>query len=447
MQELYDKPLPNNIEAERMILGCVVLTNELFAEVAAKLNVGDFFLRSHQILFETFGVLTARQSSIDPVSILEELRATGQLEAVGNASYVASLFDGVPRFSNVDAYIEIVRGKSILRDLARSGSQIIAAALDAEDLPGEQLVRARRVIESIEDRRPQVELYSALQASEDYDAQLRALYASERPFLGVATNCYEFDYKLGGLQRTDLIVQAARPSMGKTSGMLRIASGVAQSRHNDSPVQVVFSLETPPKELSFRLRCGLAKVDSLAVRNKRATQTDMERLEAIKEVIAEWKLFFFGQAHGAGNVLEQAVLLRRVEREHKRIDAVYVDHLSFCHHPAARENRSRELDLITQEMKRMAERHNAPLIVLSQLSRANTARQDKRPTLSDLRESGAIEQNADVVIFLHREHYYDPRADPTLAEWNIAKQRNGPTGAIEMHFDARYAWFENRSKT
>lgn len=449
MQDLFDKPLPSHTEAEQSILGSIMLNNELLAETLAVLEVDDFFLPSHRTILHCYCAMSGRGEALDPVTVMEELRRNGELDRIGGATYIAGLIGGnCTRFpESLQTHLKTVKGLSMLRQLAKAGSAITCAALDAEELPEDQIARARRQIERIEDRRPLPELRSALMACDEYDARLAELYESDKPFLGVGTNCYKLDYQLGGMQRTDLIVVAARPSMGKTAALGRLAAGVAQSKHNGNPVQVIFTLETPPRELSFRMRCGMAKVDSLTVRNKRATERDFQRLAAIKEVMAEWKLFFFGQEDGAGSVREQAALLRRVEREHGHIDAIYLDHLSFCHMGTRVDTRARELDLITQAQKQMAVRHDAPFVVLSQLSRANMARGNKRPTLSDLRESGGIEQNADVVIFLHREFYYDKRADPTLAEWDIAKQRNGPLMTIEMNFDARYAWFENRVET
>lgn len=446
---VYEKPLPNHTVSEQATLGSIMLNNELLAETRAVLEIDDFFLPSHRTILETYEVMAARGEAIDPVTVMEEMRRAGTIERVGGGTYLAGLVGGdCTRFpESLQSHLKAIKNASILRQLAKAGSLITCEALDADGLPDEQLSKARRLIERIEDRRPLPDLRSALMACDEYDDRLRALYDSERPFLGVGTGCYNLDYQLGGLQRSDLIIIAARPSMGKTAALGRIAAGVAQSKFNDDPVQVVFTLETPPKELAFRLRCGLGKVDSLKVRNKGAKAPDFQRLEMIKQVMAEWRLFFFGQEDGASNVREQAALLRRVQREYGRIDAIYLDHLSFCYYGSDVGNRARELDLITQEHKRMAVRHDAPFVVLSQLSRANTTRTEKRPTLSDLRESGQIEANADVVIFVHRECYYDKKADPTLAEWNIAKQRNGPLATIEMNFDARYAWFENRTET
>lgn len=447
--DTYEKPLPNHTVSEQAILGSIMLNNELLAETRAVLEIDDFFLPSHRTILETYEAMAERGEALDPVTVMEEMRRVGTLDRVGGATYIAGLIGGdCTRFpESLQTHLNAVKDSSILRQLAKAGSLITCEALDAEDLPDNQLSKARRLIERIEDRRPLPDLRSALMACDEYDARLSALYDSDRPFLGIGTGCYKLDFQLGGMQRSDLIIVAARPSMGKTAALGRLAAGVAQSRDNDNPVQVVFTLETPPKELAFRLRCGMGKVDSLTVRNKRATVQDFQRLERAKQVMAEWKLFLFGQEDGAGSVREQAALLRRVQREHGHIDAIYLDHLSFCSFDRQTQSRAIELDLITQEQKRMAVRHDAPFVVLSQLSRANSARGEKRPQLSDLRDSGGIEQNADVVIFLHREFYYDKRADPTLAEWNIAKQRNGPLATVEMNFDSRYAWFENRIET
>lgn len=444
LKDVLDKPLPHNTDAERMLLGIILLDNLVLGEVAARLTARDFFVPSNGKIFAAMCKLHERTGMVEPVSLCDELRATGDIDGVGGAAYIASLFDGCPRFSNVEPYIRLVLDASTARRLINASNAAMTRAIDDEILPDAQITTLRKDLDDIEAGRTISEGYTGGEAVELYLRELGELYASEKPFLGVATGLNALDYTLGGMQREDLILVGARPSMGKTSAAARLVQGVAESRFNDEGQTIVFSLEMSPESFAARLACGIAKVDSQRARNKRLTREEWTRLADAQARIAGWPLTIYG-GQDAASVQSQGAILRKIERKHKRINAVFCDHLGFCQYSGRHtDNNNVLLDWITKYQKALAKQFGIPYILLSQLSRANESRANKRPQLSDLRDSGSLEQNADVVIFPHREHYYDKNADETEAEWNIAKQRNGALRTITLNWEPTFAWFENR---
>jgi replicative DNA helicase len=387
--------------------------------------------------------LHARTGVIDPIALADELRRSGEIDEVGGAAYIASLFDGVPRFSTLTNYLRLVKDAAISRALISTGNGIAARAVDGSEQPEDMLAQARKEIDEIELSRAVSSGQAGDIAIGEYIAELEELYNSEKPFLGLGTGIYSLDYSMGGFQRGELVVVGARPSMGKTAAAARIIQGMAEYRYNEEPVIVIFSLEMKTSAFMARIVHGLARVDAMRARNKQLTKEEWSRLFAAHAQVAKWKVVVFG-LKDANTPAAQNAAIRRVQREHGKVSAVFLDHLGFCSFPGIRtDNRNVLWDEVTRAQKAIALAYNVPFVVLCQLSRANESRADKRPMLSDLRESGGIEQNADAVIFVHRENYYDKAANPILAEWIIAKQRNGVTRTVELRYDEKLAWFDN----
>lgn len=437
-------PMPSKHDAERLILGCILLVNDLLAEVAAHLLPTDFFFPAHAKVYRAMLTLHKRTGIVDPTALADEMRAVGTLDEVGDLAFIASLYEGAPRFSNVDSYVRLVKDAATSRALIASANAAMQRAFADDVLPDEQLATLRRALDQIEARRAVANGLSGGEAVEAHLAELRTLYASDKHFLGVGTGLMELDYTLGGLQRGELIVIAARPSMGKTAAAARIVQGVAEFKLNDPGVIVAFTLEMSKAAFGSRLAYGIGKVDSQRARNKRLTRTEQGYLEEARDRIAQWPLVIF-DATEAPTVQAQSAIVRQMQRQHGTINAVVVDYLGLCKFAGSNsDNENWLLDEISKQHKEIAKRFNAPVVLLSQLSRANEKRGDKRPMLSDLRSSGGIEQNADVVIFLHNEGYYDKHAIQNVTEWIVAKQRNGALRTIEMKWEPTYAWFDNR---
>lgn len=436
--------MPANAEAERMVLGCILLDNALLADAAAQISASDFFTPSNAKVFRAMGSLHERTGAIDPLSLKDELRASGELDAVGGAAYVAGLLDGVPRFPSIDAYLRLVKDAATSRALIALGNQVMRRALDDSELPDAQLAQVRYAVDQIEAKRTVAQGMTGGAAVNEYLHKIKTLQDSGRPFLGVATGLTELDYTLGGLQRGDLIIIGARPSMGKTSAAARMVQGIAESPLNERGQIVVFSLEMSRVDFAARLACGIVGLNSERARNGQLNRNEWALLAEAEERIASWPLTIFGSEDGT-SVQAHGALLRQLQREHGAINGVFVDHLGFCTYAGYDTDKLTVLfDRITKYQKQLAKQFNVPFVILSQLSRANEARGNKRPMLSDLRDSGAIEQQADVVIFPHRENYYDKNAPEDEAEWAIAKQRNGALRTLTLKWTGRCAWFDNQ---
>lgn len=435
--------VPHDLEAERVLIGCVLLNNQMYADVAAELRTSDFFLVSHREIWDAIGGVLGRGIALDFITLAEQLRAQDRLEKVGGVSAISRLTDGIPRFSNLEEYVRIVKGKSISRQLLNTGAVISSLGYDLSRTPEEQLDEAHRQLVAIS-AGDNGKLVTAGEVGFRTIQDLEDFLASERAYTGIATGLTDLDFAMGGMQRGDLIIDAARPSMGKTALALRMTQGVAESRHNEDPVQIFFSTEMSEDSLIRRLQFGVGGVDSAKIRAKRLDREDWRKILAAQERIANWKLVIDDKAR---TTMEMRRAIRRAVREYGKIDVIYQDHIGLVNgKPAPHENRNREVGRITWEMKEIAKEFNAPFVALCQLSRANQARPDKRPSISDLRDSGEIEQNADVVLFPHREGYYNKEASPSDAEIGIGKQRNGPTPRIELCWLTASAWYENLYK-
>ncbi len=445
-----DAGLPANIDAEKTILGAILLDNAAHAEAAERLQPDDFSLDSHQRIFQRMTDLRDSQRAVDIVTLAEELARYKEVESVGGVAYLASLTEGLPRRPVIEEYIRIVKDKSLLRRLMAICSAAIARAADQSETALEVLGDAEQKLLEVSEKGITRGLQPLDQIVAESFGSIDNLYKESKEVTGLATNFYELDRMTSGLQKGELIIIAARPSMGKTA----LAINIAQNAAIQSKATVaVFSLEMSKESLLRRMLATQARVDQRKLQTGFLGREDHSRLQHALEQLIEAKLFIDDSA--GISLAEMRAKARRMKQTTGGLDLVMVDYLQLMSAtlPTAGgkryENRTQEVAAISRGLKALAKELNVPVIALSQLSRASERRgDDKRPMLSDLRESGSIEQDADVVAFIHREAYYNrdeemSDADKAKSEIIIAKQRNGPTGTVILHFISRYTSFDN----
>jgi replicative DNA helicase len=440
-----DKSMPSNVEAERLILGVILLDNSVINQAAERLKPDDFFLPSHRRIYEKMIYLYEQGRGIDPITLQEELRRAGELEQVGGPAFIAALFDGVPRFSNIDNYTRITKGKSTMRRLINAANQVMTMAFDGEEEPEVILDQAERLILSIAEDRIKQGFTPLSEVAEQQLKYIEEIAGRDQLITGIATGFTDLDYMTSGLQRGDLIIVAARPSMGKTAFCLNVAQNAAMrpQHHGEKAVVGVFSLEMSKEQLVNRLLCSQARIDAHRLRSGMLSKDDWRRLALAVGELSEARIFL-DDTPGM-SVLEMRAKARRLKNEQKTLDLIVIDYLQLMSGRGRVESRQQEVSQISRELKMLAKELNVPLIALSQLSRAPEARTGSRPQLSDLRESGSIEQDADVVMFIYREEYYKPETEKqNIAEIIIGKQRNGPTGSVELVFLKQLTRFEDK---
>jgi replicative DNA helicase len=442
---VFQKGLPSNPDAERFILGAILLDDAAFVQVAASLETADFSLESHRRIFERMGEISARSEKIDRLTVANELMRHSQLEAVGGLSYIVSLDDGLPRLFNLDAYIRIVKDKSTLRRIISTSQGLIDRCLLGEEDPESLLGSAEESLLRLGDSRAGTALRNPEQLLEDYEGGINTFLDPSKRIRGIGTGFVKFDEMTGGLHEGELIILAARPSMGKTALALNIGQHVATSPRNPQTV-AVFSLEMSWESLLQRMICAAARVDQQKFRAGYLNQDERRRLQVAASTLARAP-FFIDDAAGA-NLMDIHSKLRRLKSE-QGLGLVIIDYLQLMSGRGRFENRNQEVSALSRGLKLMAKELRVPFLVLSQLSRAPETRPgDHRPQLSDLRESGSIEQDADLVAFIFREEVYKPDHEDLrgMAELLIAKQRNGPIGRIKLVFLREFTKFENMSE-
>ncbi len=436
----HERTLPHNLDAERSVLGAVLLDNEAFNTAIAIITPESFFRDAHRRIFERMVQLTERRHAIDFVTLREELAKAGELEEVGGATYLASLVDGVPRATNVEYYARIVREKATLRSLIYAANKIVGNAYEADQDADLILDDAEGAIFAVAEDRVKAGFVPMRQLVQESFPKIEKLFEHQSYITGVGTHLPDLDKMTRGFQPGDLVIVAARPSMGKTSLVLNVCQHVAT---HEAPgglprqgVAGVFSLEMSKEQLFMRMLASEAKIDSFRLLSGQIGQREYGQITHAMETLAEAQLFVDDSA-GIG-VLEMRAKARRLQAEHG-LDILAVDYVQLMTGRGKSENRTLELAAISRSLKGLAKELNVPIIVLSQLSRAPEARSDKRPMLSDLRESGALEQDADVVIMIYREEMYKadrsiPAETDGIAELILSKQRNGPTGTVKTAF-------------
>ena len=439
MNDLGDKVPPQNIEAEQSVLGSILIEQDAIAKVVEILSPESFYRDAHKKIFRAAMTLYEKGEAVDLVTSAEELRRQGSIDASGGAAYLASLANSVPTAANVEYYAKIVEEKAVLRNLIQSATQIVTSGYENKEDAEAVLDRAEQLIFDISQKRS-VKSYSPLKSVlVDAFDKIEHLYNNKGGVTGVPTGFRELDMITSGLQSSEFIVVAARPSMGKTVLCLNIARNAAVN-HN-VPV-VIFSLEMAKEQLAQRMLCAEAGVDGQRLRTGYLTESDWPKLSAALGRLSDAPVFI-DDTPGI-SVMEMRGKARRIKAEHG-LGLVVIDYMQLMQNLSRRhENRQQEISDISRSLKSLARELDVPVVALSQLSRAVEQRQDKRPMLSDLRESGAIEQDADVVAFIYRDDYYNPESEKqNIAELIIAKQRNGPTGLVELYFHKELSRFDN----
>ncbi len=439
-----EKGLPVNIDAERYVLGAILLDDALYIQAAATLEAADFSMEKHRRIFRRMGDLSERGERIDRVTVANELMRYNELESVDGLSYIVSLDDGLPQLPNIASYSGMVKDKATLRRIIFASQHMMNRAMMGEETPSEILAGAEETLLNLSAEQVHIGLVNPMQIVEAYEGGISAfLTPSLRP-KGVSTGFVKLDEMTSGLHPGDLVIIAARPSMGKTALALNIAQHAAL---RDKKTVAIFSLEMSRESLLTRMMCATARVDSQRFRMGYLSQDERRKLNAAMHELTEASIHIDDTA--GLQLMDMHAKLRRLKSERGQVDLVIVDYLQLMSGRGRTENRTQEVSGLSRGLKIMAKDLGVPMIVLSQLNRAPEQRQgDHRPVLSDLRESGSIEQDADIVAFIFREEvYHRDREDLRgLAELILAKQRNGPVGTINLIFLHAQTKFENRAE-
>ncbi len=441
-----ERTLPHSLDAEKSVLGAILIRNEAFNHAAELIDAEDFFRDAHRRIFNRMVALSERGDPIDFVTLKEELSRAGDLDEVGGPAYVASLADGVPRSANVEYYARIVKEKSTLRSLIHSANKILAEAYEAEQEPDLLLDEAERSIFAIAEDRIRVGFVPLKDLVQASFTTIEKLQQHKGLVTGVPSGFLDLDEMTSGLQPSDLVLVAARPSMGKTSFVLNIAQHIGTSTNMTVGF---FSLEMSKEQLFMRMLTSEARIDAHRFRSGYLSEKDYGRLSHALGTLAEARVFIDDTA--SIGVLEMRAKARRLKAEHG-LHLLIIDYIQLMQGRGRFESRQAELASISRSLKGLAKELSVPIVALSQLSRAPETRSDHRPQLSDLRESGALEQDADVVMFIFREEQYrDADGQPNqeaegLAEIIVGKQRNGPTGTVKLAFIKEHTRFENLAK-
>ena len=439
--DVFQKTLPQNIEAEQAVLGGILIDNEAIHQVLEIVEVEDFYRESHRKIFLVFLELYEQNQPIDLVTVCEALQKKQQLEEVGGATFLASLVEVIPTASNIAYYAKIVKEKSILRKLITSATYIINQCVAPTDENIEEILdKAEQTIFEVSEERIQTSYYPLKDVIKSTFQTIQSITQKDSYITGIPTGFFDFDRLTSGFQPSDLIIIAGRPSMGKTAFALNIAANAA-SKHK-IPVGI-FSLEMSKEQLTTRMLCAEAKVDSQKLRSGFLAEHDWQLLIEAASVLSEAPIFIDDTP--AISVLELRAKARRLKSEHN-ISLIIIDYLQLMKGKGGNERREQEISEISRSLKALAKELNIPVVALSQLNRKVEDRENKRPRLADLRESGAIEQDADLIAFLYRDEVYNQREDNPnrgMAELIIGKHRNGPVGKIKLAFLEKYTSFEN----
>jgi replicative DNA helicase len=437
-----EKLPPQNLEAERSTLGAMLLEQEAIAQVLEFLNEKAFYQEAHRIIFRAILDLYNRNEPVDYITLTDLLSRNNELEKVGGAAFLTGLTDAVPTTAHVEHYAKIVKEKAILRNLIRTSTQIVSQCYSEAQPAGELLDQAEKTIFELSQDRQRGSVLQIRDVIHDAMEMVENLSKHESHVTGVPSGYEELDQMTSGLQPGELIILAARPSMGKTALALNMAGHAAIEEK--IPV-LIFSLEMSSESLVTRLLCSDARVNLQDVRTGRLGEGDLGHLS-----MAAGRLFdapIFIDDSPSANVLEMRSKARRLKAE-QNIGLIVIDYIQMMQGVGRQENRQQEISTISRSLKALAKELKIPVLVLSQLSRAPESRggDGRRPQLSDLRESGAIEQDADLVSFIYRESYYDKdKKDDKSSEIIIAKQRNGPTGTVKLIFNMQYTRFDSMS--
>ncbi|MDD4954270.1 MAG: replicative DNA helicase [Candidatus Omnitrophica bacterium] len=436
-----DKIPPQNLEAEMAVLGSMLLDEEAISVASESLDKNYFYKDTHRDIFEAILSLYNANKAVDLITLTDTLKKDKKLDDVGGVSFLTALANSVPTAANISHYVNIVKEKSILRTLINNATKVISLCYTSEGHIDQVVDTAEKFIFEVSDRRSQGSYSHLKEVIKDSIETIDKLYQKKAHVTGLPTGYIDFDIKTAGLQPSDLIIVAGRPSMGKSAFALGMAeyAGVIEK----API-AIFSLEMSKEQLAQRMLCAHARVDAHKVRTGYLATSDWPHLTAAAGKLSEAPIFI-DDTPGI-SVMELRAKARRL-KSHQDIKLIILDYMQLMRGTSGIENRQQEISEISRSLKALARELNIPVVAISQLSRAVESRTDHRPQLSDLRESGAIEQDADVVVLILREEYYNPTSDNQgQADVIIAKQRNGPVGALKLAFIKEYTRFENLAK-
>ncbi|RRJ82301.1 replicative DNA helicase [Aestuariirhabdus litorea] len=435
------KTPPHSVEAEQSVLGGLLLDNNAWEAVSDRLVEGDFYNPSHRILYRMIGELVGQSEPFDPITLSERLDSHGELERIGGLAYLTELVQNTPSISNIRAYAEIIYERSVMRKLIKASTQIADRAYNPEGRTSAELLdEAEREVFQIAESRPKsggpVAVKDLLGKAID---RIDHLFNSGGGLTGMTTGFTDLDEMTSGLQSSDLIIVAGRPSMGKTTFAMNL---VENALLNSDKTMLVFSLEMPADQLVARMLSSLGRIDATRMRAGALEDEDWPKLTSAVTMLNDKKLLIDDTAGISPSEMRSRA--RRVVREHGELGLIMIDYLQLMQIPGGGENRTNEISEISRSLKALAKEFEVPVVALSQLNRSLENRPNKRPVNSDLRESGAIEQDADVIMFVYRDEVYNPDTEfKGVAEIIIGKQRNGPIGTARMAFIGKYTRFEN----
>ncbi|ERK28657.1 replicative DNA helicase [Clostridium intestinale] len=437
MENSIMKSLPQSIEAEQSVIGSMIIDKTAIAQAAEGLKEEDFYRDSHKVIFKAIIKMFQKDMAVDLVTLLEYLKSTSQLENAGGATYVTEISGSVPTTANLSSYIKIVSEKSLLRRLIRASTEIIESSYNEQGNVEKVLDTAEKRIFDISEKRSTSDYEALSDVLERSFQQIEKLFNNKGDITGVGSGFMDLDAKTSGFQKGDMVLIAARPSMGKTTFALNIAEHAAL---REGKSVVIFSLEMSKDQLAYKLLCSEANVDMLALRTGNLEDKDWDSIARASGPLSKAKIYIDDTA--GVTVMEMRSKCRRIKIEHG-IDLIMIDYLQLMSGSGS-ESRQQEVSEISRSIKALAKEMECPVIALSQLSRAPEQRADHRPMLSDLRESGSIEQDADVVMFLYRDEYYNKETEErNVGECIIAKQRNGPVGTVKLAWLGQFSKFGN----
>ncbi|MGY0504433.1 replicative DNA helicase [Luteimonas sp. e5] len=433
---------PQSVEAEQAVLGGLMLAPDAFDLVSDIVNEGDFYRHDHQLIFRAIRELAERNRPFDAVTLGEWFESQGKADEVAGGAYLIELASTTPSAANIRAYAEIVRDKAVMRQLIDVGTGIVNDAFQPEGRSsGELLQKAEKEVFAIAEAgaRGRQDFVAVTEAMREAVAVLQDRFDAGGTITGLPTGYTEFDEMTAGLQPTDLLILAARPSMGKTTLAVNMAEYAALK---SKKAVAVFSMEMSASQLALRLISSVGRVNAGRLRTGQLEEEDWSRVSSAVRMLRDVKIFIDDTPALSPDALRSKS--RRLKREHD-LGLIVIDYLQLMQVPGNNENRATEISEISRSLKALAKELNVPVIALSQLNRSLETRTDKRPVMADLRESGAIEQDADVIVFIYRDEYYNKENSPDkgLAEIIIGKQRNGPTGSFKLKFFGEYTRFDN----
>ena len=433
---------PHSVQAEQAVLGGLMLDNAAWDKIADRVTEQDFYRREHQLIFAAIASLAENDRPFDLVTVNDELVRLGSSDEVGGLAYLGMLANETPSAANIKAYAAIVREQSVVRQLIRVGNQVAESGYQPDGRKVHELLdHAENLVFQIAEQqarggggfRPISRLLT------ETINRIEELYGSDDALTGVATGFSDFDDKTSGLQKSDLIIVAGRPSMGKTTFAMNIAENVALT--SQLPV-AIFSMEMPGEALTMRMISSLGRVNQQAVRSGKLEDDDWPRITSAVNLLNNTKLFIDDTP--ALTPTDLRARCRRLTKEHGTLALIVIDYLQLMQAPESGENRATEISAISRSLKALAKELSVPVVALSQLNRSLEQRPNKRPVMSDLRESGAIEQDADLIVFIYRDEVYnEDSADKGKAEIIIGKQRNGPIGSVMLTFQGQFTRFDN----